>query len=148
MRIICLFILSFLLPYFSFAATQPIASANTSALDQLSGTWDTLPEGEELCKKNDFFHTITVSADRQRVTFQHEKPIDGPSGKLAQYSYKVLYSDAKSITMFMEGETRKLQTGDLAIWNLILDGSDKYRWRIYGTPPEWRNSVVGKRCKP
>lgn len=148
MRKITLTVISLCFSCLSFAATPHLANLKGGALEQLSGTWDTLPEGQELCVKDEYFHTITASPDRQKITFRHKKPIEGPNGKLSEYTYKVLYSDEKSITMFLEGETRKLSTGDLAIWVLVLEGQDMYRWRIYGTPADWRNTVIGKRCKP
>jgi hypothetical protein len=96
---------------------------------------------------DEYHHNIVVSKDRERVTFKHFKPIEGPNGKVQEYTYKVLYEEDDRVTLYYEGETRKHANGDRAIWILILERPDYYRWRIYGTPADWRNTVVGKRCK-
>ncbi|WP_041432217.1 hypothetical protein [Thiobacillus denitrificans] len=106
-----------------------------------------MPIDKPICVNDDYQHTMVVSDDRQQVTFKHVTPIDGPNGKVQEYTYKVLYEEGDSVTLYLEGETRKHSNGDRAIWVLILERPDFYRWRIYGTPAEWRNTVVGKRCK-
>lgn len=58
-----------------------------------------------------------------------------------------LYEQEDRVMLFLEGETRKTRNGDLVIWELILERPDYYRWRTYGSPADWRNSVVGQRCK-
>ena len=50
----------------------------SSALEKLGGVWDTMPEDQPLCKKDDYYHTISLSPDKQRITFRHMKPIKGP----------------------------------------------------------------------
>lgn len=132
---------------FALVLTCLIPTAGSAGmLDRLGGTWDTLPLDKPTCVSNDYQHTITLSSDRQQLTFRHTKPIDGPDGKVQEYTYKVLYEDDDSATLYLEGETRKHSTGDRVIWVLILEQPDFYRWRIYGTPREWRNTIVGKRC--
>ena len=106
-----------------------------------------MPEGQPLCKKDDYYHTISVSGDKQRITFKNKKPIKDPNGNpISEYSYKVLYSTTNTIVMFLEGETRTIETGDLIVWVLMLDAKDIYRWRVYGSHPHSRNPVVGRRC--
>ena len=121
--------------------------ASANILDRLGGTWDTMPIDKPICINDEYHHTIVVSADKQRVTFKHLKPIDGPNGNLYTYSYKVLYTKEDRVMMYYEDEIRATPTGDRAIWELILERPDYYRWRTYGSPPEWRNNVVGKQCK-
>ena len=119
---------------------------SASILERLGGTWDTMPIDQPICVSDEYHHTIVVSADKQRVTFKHVKPIESPNGKIDTYSYKVLYSSEDRVTMIKENETRTTPNGDRIIWELILEKSDYYRWRIYGAPPDWRNTVVGKLC--
>ena len=121
--------------------------AVANVLDRLGGTWDTMPIDKPICISNEYHHTIVVSPDKQRVTFKHLKPIDGPNGKLFEYSYKVLYANEDRVMMYYEDETRMTPNGDRALWELILEKADYYRWRTYGSPRDWRNTVVGKQCK-
>ena len=122
-------------------------AATAGVLDKLVGTWDTVPIYRGGCEGDAYFHTIEVSPDKQRLTFKHLKPIQGPDGPIQQYTYKVLYEDEDRVTLFLEGETRKNPSGDLLIWVFILERPDYYRWRIYGTPADARNTVTGMRCK-
>jgi hypothetical protein len=121
--------------------------AGANVLDRLGGTWDTMPIDKPICVNDDYHHTIVVSPDKQRVSFKHLKPISGPNGKLYTYSYKVLYSKEDRVMMYYEDERRTTPTGDRIIWELILERPDYYRWREYGSPIEWRNTVVGMKCK-
>jgi hypothetical protein len=89
--------------------------AGADVLDRLGGTWDTMPIDKPLCANDEFHHTIGVSADKQRVTFKHLKPFNGPNGKMQTYSYKVLYTKEDRVMMYFEDETRTLQSGDRVI---------------------------------
>jgi hypothetical protein len=131
------------------ALAASVFSANTSAgvLEKFGGTWDTVPIYRGGCESDAYFHTIEVSPDRQRLTFKHVKPIQGPNGLVQQYTYKVLYEEEDRVALYLEGETRRQANGDHPIWVLILERPNYYRWRVYGTPPEARNIVTGMRCK-
>ncbi|WPH17659.1 hypothetical protein [Variovorax paradoxus] len=130
-------------------ASTTFASLTASAgvLNRLSGTWDTMPIDKPTCESDEYQHTMVVSPHKDRVTIKHAKAIDGPNGKIQEYTYKVLYEQEDRVMLFLEGETRKTRNGDLVIWELILERPDYYRWRTYGSPADWRNSVVGQRCK-
>jgi hypothetical protein len=123
------------------------AQAHAGVLDRLTGTWDTVPIYRGGCESDAYFHTIEVSPDREHVTFKHLKPIPGPNGPIQQYSYKVLYEEDDRVTLYLEGETRRQANGDRPIWVFILERPNYYRWRIYGTPTDARNTVTGMRCK-
>jgi hypothetical protein len=115
-------------------------NAHSGVLDKLSGTWDTVPIYRGTCESDTYYHTIEVSKDHERVTFKHIKPIPGPNGPIQEYSYN-------RVTLYMAGESRTTPNGDRPIWVLILERPNYYRWRIYGTPADARNSVTGGRCK-
>ena len=135
---------------FLLAAVLSCLSAQAGAagvLDRLGGTWDTVPIYRGGCESDTYFHTIEVSPDKGHVTFKHLKPIPGPNGPIQQYSYKVLYEEDDRVTLYLEGETRRQANGDRPIWVLILERPDYYRWRIYGTAADARNTVTGMRCK-
>lgn len=123
------------------------SSAYGGVLDKLSGTWDTVPIYRGTCESDTYHHTIEVSKDKERVTFKHVKPIQGPNGPIQEYAYKVLYEEEDRVTMYLIGETRTTQNGDRPIWVLVLERPNYYRWRIYGTPSDARNAVTGARCK-
>ena len=122
-------------------------TASAGVLNRLAGTWDTMPIDKPTCEADDYQHTMVVSPDKERITFKHAKSIDGPNGKTQEYTYKVLYEQEDRVMLFLEGETRKTRNGDLVIWELILERPDYYRWRTHGAPADWRNAVVGQRCK-
>ena len=124
-----------------------VAQASAGVLDRLGGTWDTVPIYRGGCEGDAYFHTIEVSPDKERITFKHQKPIQGSNGPVQQYTYKMLYEEDDRVTLYLEGETRKQANGDRPIWVLILERPDYYRWRIYGTPADARNTVTGMRCK-
>jgi len=123
------------------------SQAGAGVLDRLGGTWDTVPIYRGGCESDTYYHAIEVSPDREHVTFKHRKPIAGLNGPIQQYSYKVLYEEDDRVTLYLEGETRKQANGDRPIWVLVLERPDYYRWRIYGTPADARNTVTGIRCK-
>lgn len=128
-------------------AIAAAAEAHAGVLDRLGGTWDTVPIYRGGCENEAYFHTLQVSADKQHLTFKHLKPIPGPGGPIQEYTYKVLYEEEDRVTLYLEGETRRQANGDRPIWVLILERPDYYRWRIYGTAADARNTVTGMRCK-
>lgn len=128
---------------FLFLPTQ----ATAGVLDRLAGTWDTVPIYRGPCESDAYYHTINVAPDKERVTFKHLKPIAGPNGPVQEYTYKVLYEEDDRVTLYLIGETRIQPNGDRPIWVLVLERPDHYRWRIYGTPADARNTVTGWRCK-
>jgi hypothetical protein len=122
-------------------------NAGAGVLDKFGGTWDTVPIYRGGCESDAHHHTIEVSADKQRVTFKFLKPIQGPNGLTQQSIYKVLYEEDDRVALYLEGEARRQANGDHPIWVLILERPNYYRWRVYGTPADARNTVTGMRCK-
>lgn len=66
-------------------------TASAGVLNRLSGTWDTMPIDKPTCESDEYQHTMVVSPHKDRVTIKHAKAIDGPNGKIQEYTYKVLY---------------------------------------------------------
>lgn len=64
---------------------------------------------------------------------------------MLESTYNIIYTGENYAMIFLDGETRELSTGDLVIWQLLLE-EGQYRWRIYATPADWRNNVIGVRC--
>lgn len=134
--------------FFCTAALLLSASnVHAGVLDKLSGTWDTVPIYRGTCESDAYYHTIEVSTDKERVTFKHIKPIQGPNGPIQEYTYKVLYEEEDRVALYLIGDTRTTPNGDRPIWVFVLERPNYYRWRIYGTPADARNTVTGGRCK-
>jgi hypothetical protein len=75
-------------------------------------------------------YTIVFTDKNRAAVFTLNNPskrIDGRSGNT--YTYKILHHDEKSITMSLDGETRKTQTGDFVVWTIVLIEPDVYCWR-------------------
>lgn len=94
---------------------------------KVTGTWEWK---ERIGTEKSNPHTIKFTDNNTTAVFTREKPIKNQDGKFEDfYSYKVLSHDENTITMFLSGETRKTESGDLVIWILVLKDPDVYCWR-------------------
>ncbi|MCF6323922.1 MAG: hypothetical protein L3J89_06325 [Gammaproteobacteria bacterium] len=132
---------------FFFISTVQAADQQTPAfLDQVEGRWSLHKPDEDLCNDARYVHTIKVSQDREHLLFIKEKDALGNTQQgIAESTYKILYTGDNFAMLFLDGETVTLPTGDLVIWQLLLE-EGQYRWRVYAMPTEWRNNVIGVRC--
>ena len=131
---------------FMFTGMAHAADQQSSFLDQIEGKWSLHKPDEDLCNDARYLHTIKVSKDRENLFFIKHKDEAGNTEKgIAESKYKILYTGDNFAMLFLEGESNALQTGDLVIWQLLLE-EGQYRWRIYAMPAEWRNNVIGVRC--
>lgn len=107
----------------STGAPEPTGGDPLAALD---GRWTTVGEqkkyGAGACK--DHWSDYAVSADKRGVR------LSSADGKVL--NYLVLYTENDSATMYIEGESRRLQTGDRVIWVLIRESRDSFSWRAHG----------------
>ena len=44
----------------------------------------------------------------------------------------MLYDDQNGIAMYLNGESRRLKSGDRFIWVAIVESADRFLWRIHG----------------
>jgi len=108
----------------SSAVSEPAADP----LAALNGRWTTVGEqtkyGAGACK--DHWGDYAVSADKRGVR------LTTAQGKIL--NYLVLYTDGDSAAMYIEGESRRLLTGDRMIWVLQRESHDRFSWRAHGRP--------------
>jgi hypothetical protein len=65
------------------------------------------------------------------------KPYKSPEGKEVRAAvYKVLSINGDTITMFLNGETRRTEGGDPIVWTLVLLNDNAYVWRQTDWPPD------------
>jgi hypothetical protein len=132
-----------LISYSSFA----IEKSPDDFFKLIEGEWAVDVPKSKVCEEKKFMHTILVSPDKKTITFRNHEVINDPHlGKVKDLIYNVIYSQENSAMLFIEGENRKAPSGDLVIWQLMLENKN-YRWRIYGAPAGWKNNVIGVRCK-
>jgi hypothetical protein len=126
--------------------TPPVGSAavqstsKPSIFEQLPGTWDWTGIRRS-CQDNP--HTISFSSDKQFMTLTHRRPFEPAPGlqvdpdRPTEVRYEVRGHSDKAIRLFMvqPAETRRSDTGELVVWDLILISRDKYRWRRLDWPP-------------
>lgn len=107
----------------SFAATEPF-----EALAALDGRWTTVGDqkkfGADACKSH--WTDYKVDADKRGVVL---KTFDGKV-----LNYLVLYTEGDNAAMYIEGEDRRLSTGDRVVWVLMRESPDKFSWRAHGRP--------------
>lgn len=58
-------------------------------------------------------------------------------------SYEVRRVEGDVLTLFLEGETRRLASGALVVWQLVFLEPGAYRWRVAAHPPARFNDVWG-----
>lgn len=119
---------------------------NRDFFDRIEGVWAVKIPNSDVCSDKKFMHTISVSPDKKYINFtNHKAIIDVNLGEVKNLVYKVIYSENDSAILFLEGENRRIPTGDLILWQLKMEGQN-YRWRIYGTPAGLYNNVIGTPC--
>jgi len=105
------------------------AAASPKVLQKVVGTWGWV-EAPNTCQANP--HTISVTPDGQGLILRYAHPTEMVGGESSiEARYEIRGSTNKSIRLALVApmETRKRATGELVVWDLILDGRNKYRWR-------------------
>lgn len=111
-----------------------------------AGTWGRDRVGKYAC--NDEPHSIRFEDNYSKAIFHYPHPRPTHDGTLKGESiYKVLKVDGNTITMFLDGETRKTVTGDPVVWSLIMFDDNLYRWHRTDDPSSTL-SIPMFRCKP
>lgn len=122
------------LTVFSCTTTKQV---NSDIFHKVAGTWEWKHHiGTDRYNP----HTITFSDDNKIANFTTMKPFKSHGNLISFYTYNVLSNDDKSITMSLNGETRKTDSGDLVVWILFLKGTDVYCWRR----TDWKSSACTK----
>jgi hypothetical protein len=114
----------------------------------LEGQWDEGGGSEQFCAPDRNLRRIVVSPDGQRVTWELSQPVDWLDGsKVKSYAYRVLQVTDVSLKLALEGETRKNPRGDPFVWELVVVGPDRMRWRSTHFSFGVYNNVWLVRCK-
>ena len=120
------------------------ASAPPSdVLSEIQGTWGWV-DGQFTCETNP--HTIRLSEDGRWLTFTYPHPIVEETGR-NESVYEVLGHRGYVIRLFLESETRKDATGELAEWDLIMLSPNEYVWRQSDWPEDMSTALL-ERCPP
>jgi len=129
----------------SFGAVGANAEEKNDIFSKVVGTWEW---ADRVGTAESNPHTIKFVDENKAAVFSLANPIKSQDGTTKRsYTYKVLYSGEHSITMFLDGETRKTDAGDLVIWVLMLKTPDVYCWRRTDWPPQGCTKEV-RRVKP
>lgn len=102
---------------------------------RMTGTYGALHSTALSCRENP--HHLTFSADRRRALFRMEREVTDYEGKhRREAAYSVLGHDDSSITMALDGESRRTAAGAPVIWILrIVPTIDGYCWGRTDWPP-------------
>lgn len=106
------------------AASEASSPGDVFQLTAGKWAWSNIPDQ---CSENP--HYITFSPDRKTAQFRVDKPFQIDEKMVSEYSYTILSSEERSITMVMDGETRRTDSGDRVVWVLILKNPTTYAWR-------------------
>ena len=93
----------------------------------VAGTWGWTKDAKRSCKVNP--HTLAFSADRRFLIVRHRKPIESYDGspRIEAY-YRVLQIGKNSVTLLLEGETRRQRDGRPISFELRLLSDTAYCW--------------------
>ncbi|HEY1473851.1 MAG TPA: hypothetical protein VGF53_07180 [Pseudolabrys sp.] len=126
------------------------SQGNSNPLPAMQGRWIWIGSieksgKEKACAEN--WTEFSVSADQHEVTYRYPSDKDGKH-EIKSGTYNVLYQEENKIAMFLNGENRRLNTGDRYIWVAIIETSDRFLWRVYGasSTPEELAKFARVRC--
>lgn len=141
-------VLSVLILLFTFGCSSiPKQPRNNSLFAHLTGVWDEQVMGGEFCAKNDYKFMFDIVEDGEYLVFRKFKATKLTTGAISDtLVYKIIYSENNSLVLFMLNENRRNFAGDKILWELIFDSPTEFSWRIYGSNPNWRTVVKGKKC--
>jgi hypothetical protein len=131
-------------------AGQAKASPVETIFDRLAGTWDWSGiKGK--CRDNPF--AISFTPDRQFLVLTYRQPFKPDAGlevdpnRPTEVRYEVRGHTDKAIRVFMvqPQEKRRTDAGNLVIWDVILEGKNRFRWRRTDWPESGGTRVV-QRC--
>jgi hypothetical protein len=108
-------------------------------LAKIVGTWGATNYAPFSCSESP--HNFTISQDGQFFTNRNkEKLYAGGEGTNESVS-RILTVRGNVVTMFNEREMRLTESGDPAVWSLVLVNDDRFYWRRtdwkadFGTAP-------------
>jgi hypothetical protein len=114
-------------------------SPRRDVVPALAGTWGWTKDPARSCKANP--HTLAFSADRHFLILRHRAPIETYDGssRIEAY-YRVLQIHKNSVTLLLEGETRRQRDGRPISFELRLLSDTAYCWH--------RTDKSSRECSP
>jgi hypothetical protein len=116
----------------------------------LAGWWDEGPDREmrQFCGPDRNLHRHVFSDDGKTVTWEFERPTKMYDDKeVKSYTYRIVGASSVVLTLLFDGETRKNDKGELAVWELVIVDYGLFRWRATDFPTGVYNPVWGRRCR-
>jgi hypothetical protein len=111
------------------ASAQLVAQQkDPSIFQKVAGTWDWVGVPGE-CRDNP--HTISFDEDGPTMVLRYAKPAMGFNGQThteARYEIRSWSDDAIRVFLVAPPETRTTDKGQLVVWDLVLNGRNRYRW--------------------
>jgi len=118
-------------------ASHP-APARSPLLASLEGTWG-VPGSDVSCSRNP--ETIQFSDDGAWMLLTFREPIAAPDGsQRRELRYRLRSIATDHVRLEMEGETRRTETGELVVWDLLQVAPEAHCWRR----TDWKASA----CTP
>lgn len=119
------------------APKPPAQSRKPSVYGLAEGTWD-YAHGDSTCLGNR--HTISFSPDRKEMLLTFEQPADSATNQRV-FRYRITAAGAGILADLpfvirakMEGETRKTNSGELVVWDLVMATPNRYHWHRTDSP--------------
>ncbi len=106
------------------AAADPLAAGATDPLVLVPGVWDWANQPGS-CVDNP--QTLTLSADRTKVTLEYKKPVTNAAGKPQRSEvYKILDARARWLHAQVVGETKKDRTGQPVTYDFVFASENSF----------------------
>jgi hypothetical protein len=106
------------------ASADPLAPGATDPFVLIPGVWDWANQAGS-CQDNP--QTLTLSADRTKVTLEYKKPVTNPAGKPQKSEvYKILDARARWLHAHVEGETKKDHAGNAVDYDFVFASSNSF----------------------
>jgi hypothetical protein len=110
----------------SKASADPLAPGASDPFILVSGVWDWANRPGS-CQDNP--QTLTLSADRTKVTLEFKKPVTNAAGKPQKSEvYKILDARSRMLHAQVEGETKKDRAGQPVTYDFNFVSDNSFCW--------------------
>jgi hypothetical protein len=112
-----------------------------NALEAITGVWGWKYDFLISCAQNP--HTISVTADKKRLSMRYAKPIQGISGRASYFAYAIVGVEPNRLTLAVTPDYSQSDNHQALMWYLVFNDQNTYRisrsdW------PQWTGDIV--RC--
>ena len=111
-----------------FLLTAPTLAQAENVFDRAAGLYGNADPSEQSCATNP--HQLSFSDSPPHADFRLAMPVTAYDGSVSDhFRYDIITHDDNSITMRLEGESRRTVTGERVIWILRLTSDPQgYCW--------------------